>query len=129
MATRNIGGVLKLYGTGSATANAVAQVVLPSKGHIIGVQVSMRGTSIVASSSVDCEVSRVSAREIQVNASQQCVCQVTLATNFVTSGLSQAGVNQFFPVSVPIVQGQIIYLHAFINGTMTYDFTGLIFWA
>ena len=120
---------IKLYGTGSATANAVANITIPSKGKIIGVQVSMGITSITASSSAKCEISKASAREIATNGAQQCIVEVNLFSNFVTSGLSTAGVNQFFPVSIDVVQGQLIYLHAVVAGTATYDFTAVVFYA
>lgn len=117
---------LKLYGTGSATANAVASVVIPTAGKLKGIQVCMWIDSITDNAQVNCEVSRASAREIAVNGAQQCVVEVSLAGNFVTSGLAQAGVNQFFPVDVPVTQGQIIYLHALVTGTATYNFTAII---
>lgn len=121
--------VLKLYGTGAATANAVAQVVIPNKSHIIGVQACVWATSITAASQANIEISKASAKEIHVNGSQQCVCEVGIASNFVTSGLDVIAVNQFFPVSIPVVQGQIIYLHALVTGTVTYDATFLLFYA
>lgn len=118
--------VLKLYGTGAATANAVAQVVIPSRGRLVGIQTAVRINSITDGAQVDLEVSVASAREIAVNGSQQCVCQVAVEGNFVTSGLAQSGVNQFFPVDVPVVQGQIVYLHALVAGTVTYDATFIV---
>jgi hypothetical protein len=117
---------LKLYGTGSATANAVASVIIPSGGRIKGVQVALYVDSVTDNASVQCEVSRASAREIGVNGAQQCICEASIAGNFATSGLAQFGVNQFFPVDVPTSQGQIIYLHALVGGTATYVFSAVI---
>ncbi len=117
---------LKLYATGSATGNNVANVVIPSAGRIRGIQVDVSADSITDNAQVDLEVSRASATEINVNGSQQCVCQVGLRNNFVTSGLAAAAVNVFFPVDVAVTQGQIIYLHAVIVGTVTYFGTFLI---
>lgn len=117
---------LKLYGTGSATANAVAQIIIPSAGRIKGVQVCLWIDSVTDNAQVNCEISKASAREIAVNGAQQCVCEVSIAGNFATSGLAQFGVNQFFPVDVPVVQGQIIYLHALVTGTATYNFTAVV---
>lgn len=114
---------IKLYGTGSATANAVAQVIIPSRSMIRGALVTMWIDSITDNAQVNCEVSRASAREIAVNGSQQCVLEVSLAGNFVTSGLSTNAVNIFIPLNVEVVQGQIIYLHALVTGTATYNFT------
>lgn len=117
---------LKLYGTGSATANAVAQIIIPSAGRIKGVQVCLWIDSVTDNAQVNCEVSKASAREIAVNGAQQCICEVSIAGNFATSGLAQFGVNQFFPVDAQVVQGQIIYLHALVTGTATYNFTAVL---
>jgi len=117
---------LKLYATGSATGNAVAQVTIPSSGRIRGIQVAVSADSITDNAQASIEVSRASATEIAVNGSQQCVCQVEARNNFVTSGLSPIGINTFYPVDVQVAQGQIIYLHAVIVGTITYFATFLI---
>jgi hypothetical protein len=117
---------LKLYATGSATANAVANVVIPSASTIRGVQVALRMDSITDNAYLNVEVSRASARETATNGAQQCICEVALANNFLTSGDSQNGVNTFFPVNVAVTQGQIIYLHALVTGTLTYDATFVI---
>lgn len=114
---------LKLYGTGSATANGVASVIIPTAATIKGVQVAIRINSITDGAQVNLEVSRASAREIAVNGAQQSIVEVAMEGNFVTSGLAQAGVNQFFPVSISVTQGQIIYLHALVAGTVVYDAT------
>jgi len=117
---------IKLYGTGSASANGVASVTIPSAATIRGVQAAVRVNSITDGAQVNIEVSRASAREIQTNGAQQSICEVALEGNFVTSGLAQAGVNQFFPTSVAVTQGQIIYLHALVGGTVVYDATFII---
>lgn len=117
---------LKLYATGSATANAVANVVIPSASTIRGVQVCVRINSITDGAQLNLEVSRSSSREIATNGAQQCVIEVCLESNFVTSGLAQQGVNQFMPVAVPMTQGQILYLHALVAGTVVYDATFII---
>lgn len=118
---------IKLYGTGLATGNAVAQVTIPSKGRIVGVQFAASIDSVTDGASLNIEVSRASAREIAVNGAQQCVAEINVYGNFVTSGLAQGGVNQFFPVDVDVDQGQIIYLHAVVAGTLNY-FATVILW-
>jgi len=117
---------LKLYGTGSATANAVQSVIIPTAGTIRGVQYAVRINSITDGAQVNLEVSRSSAREIAVNGSQQSVCEIAVEGNFVTSGLAQTGLNGFLPQNVNVVQGQLIYLHALIAGTVVYDATFII---
>jgi len=117
---------LKLWGTGSASGNGIASVVIPSASVIRGIQCAVRINSITDGAQVDLEISRASAREIQTNGAQQAIVQVAMEGNFVTSGLAQSGVNQFFPCSVSVTQGQIIYLHALVGGTVVYDATFII---
>jgi hypothetical protein len=118
--------VLKLYGTGSATANNVANVIIPQSATIRGVQVCFSADSITDNAQATVEVSRASATEINVNGSQQCVVQVDLRSNLLTSGLTAPSVVCFLPTAVPVTQGQIIYLHAVIVGTITYFATFII---
>ena len=117
---------LKLYATGSATANAAAQITIPAAASIVGVQAAVRINSITDGAQLNLEISRSASREIAVNSAQQCVCEVVVESNFVTSGLAQFGINQFFPVHVPMVQGQFLYLHALVAGTVVYDATFII---
>lgn len=120
---------IKLYGTGSATANAVAQVIIPNRTKLRAIQVAAWMDSITDGAQLNLEVSRASAKEIAVNGSQQCICEVALYGNFVTSGLAQYAINVFYPLEIETVQGQIIYLHALVAGTLTYNFTGNIWYA
>lgn len=117
---------IKLYGTGSATANAAAQITIPSKGKIVGIQVGAMFDCTTDTAQCTLEVSRASARETAVNGAQQCIAEVSIYSNFVTSGLSQPGINTFLPVDVEVDQGQIIYLHALIAGVIVYYGTFLI---
>jgi hypothetical protein len=117
---------IKIYGTGSATGNNIANVIIPSASTIRGVQVCISADSITDNAQLDLELSRSSATEIAVNGAQQCIVQATVRNNFVTSGLTAFGVVTFLPCSVPVVQGQIIYLHAVIVGTITYFCTFII---
>lgn len=117
---------LKLYGTGSATGNNIAQIIIPSAGRLRGIQCAISADSITDNAQLSLEVSRSSATEIAINGSQQCVAQIEARQNFVTSGLAPIGINAFFPLDIPVVQGQIIYLHAVIVGTITYYATFLI---
>lgn len=114
---------LTLYATGSATGNAVQQITVPSRMRLVGIQVALRINSITDGAQLNLEISRASARQIAVNNAQDSVLQLALESNFVTSGLAQAGVNQFFPVDAEFQQGEFIYLHALVAGTVTYDVT------
>jgi hypothetical protein len=116
---------IKLYATGSATANNVANVTIPTSTRIVGVQVCAALNSAVDDSSATLEISQASSTEIAVNGAQQCIVEVRLYQNFATSGLSFSGVNTFLPVDVAVKQGQIIYFHAVVSSA-TYYFSGLL---
>lgn len=92
----------------------------------MGVQFACRFNSITDGGQVDLEISLASAREIAVNGAQQCVAQVAFESNFVTSGLAQNGANLFVPVDVRVTQGQIIYLHCVVAGTIVFDATAIL---
>jgi hypothetical protein len=117
---------LKLYFTGSATANAVAQVIIPSKSVIRAINWQFMLDSIVDNSSAIVEVSKASAREIQVNGSQQCLSEISGYCNFVTSGLYNGSWNLWVPMAIDVIQGQIIYGHAAITGTVNYYATAIL---
>jgi hypothetical protein len=116
----------KLYGTAAATANNVANIIVPGPGRIVGVQWAVRYNSITDGGQVDLEISLASAREIATNGAQQCVSQVAFESNFVTSGLAQTGINTFVPVDLRVTQGQIVYLHCVVGGTIVFDATAIL---
>jgi len=111
---------LQLYATGSATATSVAQVTIPSSARIRGVQIALGIDSITDNAMVRLEFSKVPTNQIATNGALDAFLEINLSGNFVTSGLAQAGVNQFFPVDIPCRQGEIVYVHATIAGTVTY---------
>lgn len=117
----------KLYATGSATANGVQSVIIPSRATLRQIQWAVRINSITDGAQLNLELSLASAREIAVNEAQQSISEVALEGNFVTSGLSQNGINLIVPCNVPLNQGQLVYLHALIAGTLIYDAT-LLLW-
>lgn len=124
--TSNRMRTIKLYATGSATANAVASVTIPNASTIRGIQWAIRCDSITDNAALDVEISRASAREIAILGAQQCISESAIQSNFVTSGLTTFGENHFAPVSVKVVQGQLIYLHVVVTGTLTYVVTALL---
>lgn len=117
---------IQLYGTGAATATSVAQVVIPSQGRIVGIQVMLMVDSITDNAQVRIEVSKVPTNQTTTNGALDPMLEVGLSGNFVTSGLAQTGVNQFFPVDVPVRQGEIVYFHATVAGTVTYFFNAIL---
>jgi len=117
---------IKLYATGSATGNAVASITNPTRGTLVGVQAAIKFDSITDGASVNLELSKAAASRIAINGNQDSIAEFAWFGNFVTSGLSQGGVNLFVPVSFAIEQGAFIYLHASVSGTVTYDATFIL---
>lgn len=111
---------IQLYATGSATATSVAQVTIPSAGRLTGVYLELLITSITASALVRVELSKVPTNQIAVNGALDPILEAGQAGNFVTSGLSTSGLNQFYPLNISCRQGEIIYLHVTVGGTATY---------
>lgn len=120
---------LQLYATGSATATSVAQVTVPSAGRILGIQVALGIDSVTDNAMVRLELSKVPTNQIATNGALDPFLEVNLAGNFATSGLAQTGVNQFFPVEIPVRQGEIVYVHATVGGTATYYFNAILHYA
>lgn len=118
----------KVYATGSATANGVATITIPANSRLIGIDWAVDINSITDNAELVMELSAASATEVGVNEAQQCLGEVRLFSNFVTSGLSQVGVNKMTPIpSVPFAAGQKIYAHVVITGTLTYQ-GGAVLW-
>lgn len=111
---------IQLYATGAATATSVAQITIPSATTLKGVHLDFVIDSITDNAIVRLEFSKVPTNQIAVNGALDPFLEVALAGNFVTSGLAQTGVNKFFPLSVSCRQGEIVYIHATVAGTVTY---------
>lgn len=120
---------LQLYATGAATATSVAQVTIPTAGRIVGIGVDFVIDSITDNAIVRLEYSKVPTNQIATNGALDPFLEIGLAGNFVTSGLAQTGINQFFPVDVPVRQGEIIYIHATVAGTVTYYANAILHYA
>lgn len=118
---------LQLYGTGAATANAVAQVVIPTSGRIRGIQVSLIADSVTDNSQVRIEFSKAATSQIGVNNALDPLGQVGIFIN--GTQVAPNGVNVFLPLDEPIRQGEIVYLHALVAGTLTYLANAVIFYA
>lgn len=111
---------IQLYATGSATATSVASVTIPTAGRVSGIQIALGIDSVTDNAMVRLELSKVPSNQIATNGALDPFLEINLAGNFATSGLAQTGVNQFFPVDVPVRQGEIVYVHATVTGTVTY---------
>ena len=72
------------------------------------------------------ELSKVPTNQITTNGALDPFLECGIYSNFVTSGLAQTGLVYTFPLNVPCRQGEIIYLHATVGGTVTYYFNGIL---
>jgi len=111
---------LQIYATGSATASAVAQVTIPAAAKIRGVLFGVAIDSVTDNTRVFFELSKIPTNQFGVNGSQEPFAVVGGLMNVAANGQSWAGINQFVPVDVDCRQGEIIYFHAYVNGTATY---------
>lgn len=119
---------LQLYVTGAATGSAIAQVTIPSAGTIRGVQVMMVADCTADNSQARLELSKVPATQIQTNGAVDPFLEVGVWKNVGAAGNDLGGVNTFFPLDVPVRQGEIIYVHANVT-TCTYIANFIIYYA
>lgn len=117
----------KIYATGTADTNNAASVQVPSRCRLLGVQWALDADMVTDGASVIAEISLASTNEIAVNQAQQCVSEVRLFNNLATSGMTAVGVNTFFPVDLSLIQGQLVYLHFLVDGTVTFR-GGAVLW-
>lgn len=116
---------LQLYATGSSTASAVAQVTIPSKVTLKGVQYAFSADSVADNGLVVVELSKVPTSQIAVNGAQDPFFEARFFVNLVTSGMASPGANGFCPLSVPCRQGEIVYVHVSVT-TSTYYFNAIL---
>lgn len=81
--------------------------------------------SITDNSAVRLELSKIPTSLIGSNGAIDPFASFALFGNLVTSGLSQIGLNQCFPLDVECRQGELVYVHALVSGTLTYFFNGV----
>lgn len=112
---------LQLYGTAAATASAVAQVTIPSAGRLRGIQFAITCDATADNSRVDLELSKVPSSQIATNGAQDPFFHTTwFKDGGDAAGTTTGNLNAFFPVDVPVRQGEIIYLHALVTTTTFY---------
>lgn len=117
----------KLYFTGSVTGNGLTTQIIPSRSRLVGIQWGIWFDCITDNASFVLEISKASATEIAVAGAQQAISEIAFRQNFVTSGLAPGMVNLWVPCDVVLDQGQILYLHGVVVGTITAT-GGAILW-
>lgn len=109
---------LQLYGTAAATANAVAQVTIPSSATIKAVQYAIAVDQVADNSHLALELSKVPTSQIAVNGAQDPFWEFRTYSNSATpSGNSLTGMAR---LNVSCRQGEIIYLHCYVVTTTFY---------
>lgn len=106
---------LQLYGAGSSTANAVAQVTIPASSMLLAIGLHMRFDTVTDNGVAVIEFSKVSTSEIAVNGALDPFLTIGGSNNLVTSGMTLWAINETFPLRVPCRQGEIIYFHALVS--------------
>lgn len=119
---------VQLYGTGAATASAVANITIPSAGKLRGVLMRLTGDSTTDNASVLVEYSKIPTSQIQVNGSQEPICGLGLFLNVGAAGSFVLAQTLFMPLDVDVRQGEIIYLHALV-ANVTYTANAIFFYA
>ena len=109
----------KIYASVAADTNNAANIIVPRRSTLVGVQWSLKVDAITDNAEMVAELGLASANEIAVNDAQLCISEVSQTFNFVTSGMFGGGVNLFVPTAIDFAQGQKIYYHVFITGTIT----------
>lgn len=119
---------LQLYATGSAstTTTPAAQVTIPTKSRIKGIQFCLLIDSVTDNADVTISLSKTVTNQNVTNNALDPFVVVGSAGNFATSGLAQFSVVQFLPVDVECRQGEIISAHVTVTGTITYKVTAII---
>lgn len=111
--------IYKLYGVVTTTANNIASIQLVRSGKIKGIQAAAYVDSNTDNAQLIVEASLVPVNQIAVNDTQGQLCELRWAGNFVTSGLSSEGINEFLPMDVPVQAGEKVYLNAQVGGTVS----------
>jgi len=111
---------LQLAGTGSATASAVANVTIPSAAKIRGALIAVAIDSVTDNSRLFVECSKIPTSQLLTNGSQEPFLVVGAHVNVGAAGVGFGQINQFVPLDVDARQGEIVYLHVQVTGTLAY---------
>lgn len=109
---------VSLYGTAAATANAIAQIVIPSSATIKAVQFAIAIDQAADNSHLALELSKNPVTQLNVNGALDRFFEIRQYANGATT--SPGSLNGMQRVNVPCRQGEIIYLHAIITTTTFY---------
>lgn len=111
---------VQLYGTGAATASAVANVTIPAAGKLRGCAFSGAFDSTTDNARAIVEYSKIPTSQIAVNGSQEPFFIAQLFSNVGAAGFDISSMQFWIPLDIDVRQGEIIYLHAAVNNGTYY---------
>lgn len=103
----------------TATAANILNFTPIKAGRIKSVRWNLLFTSITAASWVAFELSFFPTSQWSTNAAQLIIDELTVNSNFVTSGLAQVPFGRQTFVDVPVGMGEKIYVHLTVGGTIS----------
>lgn len=107
---------LKLYGSGVASANAVAQITVPRNCQITSIKWSASGLAAAAiDGRLAYELSTVSVGQFATNDAQNVISQTILATTVASSATHSEDVH--VGLAIPLAANDRLYLHAQVTGS------------
>jgi len=115
--------IYKLYGTGTASANAIATLDIQEDGEICSVlmDLGVNGANAL-DEGAQCELSFSSIGAMTTNDTRASLLGLTWYQEFLTSGGGPSGRNVFItfaPHGIPVAAGERLYLHLLVAGTLT----------
>ena len=115
--------VYKMFGSGSASANAVATYDTQEDGEICSILMDGYCTGADAlNDGFSWEVSFSSVQAIATNDTRAALMGISSAQNFLTTGGAPVAKNSFItfaPFGIPVSAGERLYLHLLITGAPT----------
>lgn len=115
----------KIYGTGAATANNVANILVGKSGRIKSIRWSARVDAVADNSVAVLELSMSPQAQSGTNDTTSEIAEVSIFGNLATSGFVHSSLKAQELVDIPIAQGERVYLHVAIT-TATYYATAFV---
>lgn len=120
--------VYKLYGSFTASTNALASITVAKTGKIRHVKWSATLDAVTDNAKATTELSFFPTSFIGANDTAGPIDQIAAQANFATSGLNFAGINQQTQdLDIPVGMGEKLYLNTVVSGTVGQDVTCFVY--